>query len=183
MMRCSAIPHSHSSCVQCDKLATAQSLPLNLLMGHCHPSLPLIACDPSCKAWSRTFTEVMLQDGATCSRYSTLKGCLSGVGAQAEQTPDAVRDPVTAAKLKCAGALAALEAKKYKTAAKRFTEARPGCQPQTCPSLPQNILINTLLKTLCWRPRSTEDRGQIVHRGAPLPPYAALMGSVPEDLD
>lgn len=44
--------------------------------------------------------------------------------AQAEQTPDAVRDKVVAAKLKCAGALAALEAKKYKTAAKKFTEAR-----------------------------------------------------------
>ena len=50
--------------------------------------------------------------------------------AQAEQTPDAVRDKIVAAKLKCAGALAALEAKKYKTAAKKFTEARapaPGC--------------------------------------------------------
>ena len=46
--------------------------------------------------------------------------------AQAEQTPDAVRDKVVAAKLKCAGALAALEAKKYKTAAKKFTEA---CTP------------------------------------------------------
>ncbi|KAK9832518.1 hypothetical protein WJX81_004497 [Elliptochloris bilobata] len=41
---------------------------------------------------------------------------------KAEQTPDAVRDKVVAAKLKCSGALAALEAKKYKTAAKRFTE-------------------------------------------------------------
>lgn len=42
-----------------------------------------------------------------------------------------MRDKVVAAKLKCAGALAALEAKKYKTAAKKFTEARlPSWLPQ-----------------------------------------------------
>ena len=56
-----------------------------------------------------------------------------GPRAQAEQTPDAVRDKVVAAKLKCAGALAALEAKKYKLAAKKFTEARAP-NPPKCPT-------------------------------------------------
>ena len=73
--------------------------------------------------------------------------------AQAEQTPDAVRDKVVAAKLKCAGALAALEAKKYKTAASKFTEARappPGClrAGETCDSL--ILLLQLCLTQHCF---------------------------------
>lgn len=44
--------------------------------------------------------------------------------AKGEQSVEASKDPVTASKLKCAGALAALESKKYKTAAKKFSEVR-----------------------------------------------------------
>ena len=75
------------------------------------PSL-LAGCWPQrlvCKS-SRRPSQVLDPNPVSCS--------------QAEQTPDAVRDKVTAAKLKCAGALAALDAKKYKAAAKKFSEAR-----------------------------------------------------------
>jgi len=64
----------------------------------------------SCLQMSRRPSQVLDHNPVGCS--------------QAEQTPDAVRDKVTAAKLKCAGALAALDAKKYKAAAKKFSEAR-----------------------------------------------------------
>ena len=43
--------------------------------------------------------------------------------AKGEQSPDA-RDGLTAAKLSCVAGLAALDAKKYRAAAKRFSEAR-----------------------------------------------------------
>ena len=64
----------------------------------------------SCLQMSRRPSQVLDHNPVGCS--------------QAEQTPDAVRDKVTAAKLKCAGALAALDAKKYKAAAKKVSEAR-----------------------------------------------------------
>ena len=41
--------------------------------------------------------------------------------AKGEQSQDA-KDPIVAAKLKCAAGLAALDAKKYKLAAKKFSE-------------------------------------------------------------
>jgi COP9 signalosome complex subunit 1 len=41
---------------------------------------------------------------------------------KAEQSVEASKDPITASKLKCAGALAALESKKYRVAAKKFSE-------------------------------------------------------------
>ena len=51
--------------------------------------------------------------------------------AKGEQSPDA-RDALTAAKLSCAAGLAALDAKKYRAAAKKFSEARTRAQG-TCP--------------------------------------------------
>lgn len=42
--------------------------------------------------------------------------------AKGEQSMEASKDALTASKLKCAGGLAALENKKYKTAAKKFSE-------------------------------------------------------------
>ena len=45
--------------------------------------------------------------------------------AKAEQTPDIGKDAVTVSKLRSASGISALDAKKYKTAAKKFTEVRP----------------------------------------------------------
>ena len=43
--------------------------------------------------------------------------------AKGEQSQNA-KDPIVAARLKCAAGLAALDAKKYKVAAKKFSEVR-----------------------------------------------------------
>ena len=48
--------------------------------------------------------------------------------AKGEQSQEA-KDPIVAAKLKCAAGLAALDAKKYKVAAKKFSEVRSIRQP------------------------------------------------------
>jgi len=47
--------------------------------------------------------------------------------AKGEQSPETSRDTVVASKLKAAGGLAALDAKKYKTAATKFSEVPPCC--------------------------------------------------------
>ena len=45
--------------------------------------------------------------------------------AKGEQSPEAAKDPVITSKLKAAGGLASLDNKKYKVAAKKFSEVRP----------------------------------------------------------
>lgn len=45
--------------------------------------------------------------------------------AKGEQSPEAAKETIIASKLKAAGGLASLDSKKYKVAAKKFSEVQP----------------------------------------------------------
>jgi COP9 signalosome complex subunit 1 len=65
--------------------------------------------------------------------------------AKGEQSQEA-KDPLVAAKLKCAAGLAALDAKKYKVAAKKFSEVRRQDQAscRTCVAAKHGVVCSCL---------------------------------------